>query len=294
MKTQLLQDIVDSGGDSRAAPAGPDPTARLAEAKAGPDRPGAASADPDRPRARPRPAAAGSDAQPESGAPPDLDAPSDFATAPEPDWLAELMRQDAERADARQKAGRLRRRLFGWSIGAGVLALPAAGALWVIEERRVAAPLAVLAESRPAAAVPSFTPQAAPAPALGPVLSLPRPAPTILEEAVRQAAPLSTETSMPGIRREPAALGAGTGAETGTDTGAQTDAAATMAGKTVLKAAAAGAPERTQADRRKREETLLQCRALGYDEGQCIRRECGMTRFGLACRGGVMGADVPP
>jgi hypothetical protein len=282
MKTQLLQDIVDSGGDSGAAPAGPDPTARLAEAKAWPDRPGTASADPHQHRARPRPAVAGSDAQPESGAPPEPDAPPDFATAPEPDWLAELMRQDAERADARQKAGRLRRRLFGWSIGAGVLALLAAGALWVIEERRVAAPLAVLAENRPAAAVPAFTPQAAPAPALAPVLSSPRPAPTILEEAVRPAAPLSTEPLMPGIRRDHAAPDA--------ETGAQSNAA----GKAVLKAAAAGASERAQADRRKREETLLQCRALGYDEGQCIRRECGMTRFGLACRGGVMGADVPP
>jgi hypothetical protein len=269
MKTQLLQDIVDSGGHSGAAPAGPGSTARPADAKAWPDRTGTASGG----QHPPRPAAAEFntqpefDAQPASGAPPDLSTPPDFATAPEPDWLAELMRQDAERAEARHKAGRLRRRLFGWSIGAGVLALLAAGALWVVEERRVAAPLAVLAESRPAAAVPSLTLQATPAPALAPALSGPRPAPTILEEAVRPAAPPATEPPMPGIRREHAAL----------------------------KAAAAGAPpERAQADRRKREETLLQCRALGYDEGQCIRRECGMTRFGLACRGGVMGADVPP
>ena len=298
MKTQLLQDIGDSGAapvgpDGRGpprqglrhepprdapqgsppgatpkprpavwhrAPAGPDTTAQLPGADDGAERPAAASA-------------ASAAAAP---------AADDFATAPglatarEPDWLAELMRQDAERADARQKAGRLQRRLFGWSIGAGVLALVAAGVLWMIEERRTDGALQALAATRPAAVVPGLVPEAAPAvgpavgpaaaPALPPVLSSPRPAPTILEEVVKPAEPVSTEPAMPGIRREHAAS----------------------------KAASKAPAERVQSDRRKREETLLQCRALGYDEPQCIRRECGMTRFGLACRGGVMGEDVPP
>ena len=87
-----------------------------------------------------------------------------------------------------------------------------------------------------------------------------------MEEVVKPAAPVSTEPAMPGIPREHPAS----------------------------KAASRAPVERVQSDRRRREETLLQCRALGYDEGQCIRRECEMTRFGLACRGGVMGADVPP
>jgi hypothetical protein len=37
--------------------------------------------------------------------------------------------------------------------------------------------------------------------------------------------------------------------------------------------------------RERREETLMQCRAHGYDERQCIRRGCAMTRYGFACRG---------
>jgi len=178
------------------------------------------------------------------------------------------MRQDAERADAREKAGRLRRLVFGWSIAAGVLALVAAGALWLIEERRTDGALQALAATGPPAAVPELTPEAtpAPAPALAPVLSSPRPAPTILEEVAKPAEPVSTEPAMPGIRR----------------------------GHALSKAASKAPVENVQSDRRKREETLLQCRALGYDEPQCIRRECEMTRFGLACRGGVMGEDVPP
>jgi hypothetical protein len=37
--------------------------------------------------------------------------------------------------------------------------------------------------------------------------------------------------------------------------------------------------------RQRREETLMQCRANGYDARQCIERACTMTRYGLACKG---------
>ena len=37
--------------------------------------------------------------------------------------------------------------------------------------------------------------------------------------------------------------------------------------------------------RQRREETLMQCRAHGYDARQCIERGCTMTRYGFACRG---------
>ena len=266
MKTQLLQDI----GDSGAAPPGFDGRKRP---RGGP-APGAPPAPPAAPaahkarpavwhRAQAAPDATAQLPEPEGRVEPSVDPAQDVATAPEPDWLAELMRQDAARADAQQKAGRWRRRVFGWSIGAGVLALVAAGALWMIEARRVDGAMEVVAAGSPAL---TPAPVAAPAPTLAPVLSSPRPAPTILEEVVKPAEPVSTEPAMPGIRREHA----------------------------VSKGASRAPVEHVQSDRRRREETLLQCRALGYDEGQCIRRECEMTRFGLACRGGVMGADVPP
>jgi len=287
MKTQLLQDIGDSGAappgfDWRKRPrGGPAPGAP-------PGPPAAPAAHKARPavwhRAQAAPDVTAQLPEPEGRVEPSVDPAQDVATAPEPDWLAELMRQDAARADAQQKAGRWRRRVFGWSIGAGVLALVAAGALWMIEARRVDGAMEVVAAGVPASAgaaaeapaagtpaaagSPALTPApvAAPAPTLAPVLSSPRPAPTILEEVVKPAEPVSTEPTMPGIRRE----------------------------RAVSKGASRAPVEHVQSDRRRREETLLQCRALGYDEGQCIRRECEMTRFGLACRGGVMGADVPP
>jgi hypothetical protein len=37
--------------------------------------------------------------------------------------------------------------------------------------------------------------------------------------------------------------------------------------------------------RQRREETLMQCRAHGYDERQCFQRGCEMTKFGFACKG---------
>lgn len=286
MKTQLLQDIGDSGAaapgfDGRKRPrGGPAPGSRAeppAEPAAHKVRPAVWH------RAEAAPDATAQLPEPEGRIEPSVDPAGDVATASEPDWLAELMRQDAARADAQQKAGRWRRRVFGWSIGAGVLALVAAAALWMIEARRVDGAMEVVAAGVPAAEAPDAAastsgtmaagspaltpaPVPAPAPTLAPVLSSPRPAPTILEEVVKPAAPVSAEPAIPGIRREHA----------------------------ISKAASRAPVERVQSDRRRREETLLQCRALGYDEGQCIRRECEMTRFGLACRGGVMGADVPP
>ena len=37
--------------------------------------------------------------------------------------------------------------------------------------------------------------------------------------------------------------------------------------------------------RQRYEETLMQCRAHGYDERQCLQRGCEMTRYGFACKG---------
>ncbi|CAH0307406.1 hypothetical protein SRABI118_04636 [Massilia sp. Bi118] len=44
-------------------------------------------------------------------------------------------------------------------------------------------------------------------------------------------------------------------------------------------------PDAEPSARQRREETLLQCRAHGYDERQCIQRGCEMTRYGFACKG---------
>lgn len=49
--------------------------------------------------------------------------------------------------------------------------------------------------------------------------------------------------------------------------------------------ARAAGPAREPSARQRREETLMQCRAHGYDERQCLQRGCEMTRFGFACKG---------
>jgi hypothetical protein len=49
--------------------------------------------------------------------------------------------------------------------------------------------------------------------------------------------------------------------------------------------ARAAEPAREPSARQRREETLMQCRAHGYDERQCLQRGCEMTRFGFACKG---------
>jgi hypothetical protein len=49
--------------------------------------------------------------------------------------------------------------------------------------------------------------------------------------------------------------------------------------------ARAAEPGREPSARQRREETLMQCRAHGYDERQCLQRGCEMTRFGFACKG---------
>ena len=179
MKTQLLQDIGDSGAaapgfDGRKWPWGGPPSDPQAEPAAQKARPAVWH------RARAAPDATARCPEPEGGVEPSVDRAQDAATAPEPDWLAELMRQDAARADAQQKAGRWRRRVFGWSIGAGVLALVAAGALWMMEARRVDGAMEVVAAGVPPAGVPdaatstSVTP-AAGSPALTPA-AVPAPA----------------------------------------------------------------------------------------------------------------------
>jgi hypothetical protein len=41
----------------------------------------------------------------------------------------------------------------------------------------------------------------------------------------------------------------------------------------------------TPSPRERREETLMQCRAHGYDERQCFQHACTMTRYGFVCKG---------
>jgi len=250
MRIQLLQDIDDSGAapsvhDGRVAPphGPPPPPARARPAVWHRAPPGAlTSLPPSSPVPVPEPAPA-----PVPSADP-------AASDREPDWLLDLIQQDAQQADARQKAVRTRRRVFGWSIGPAVMVLAVAAVWWAVEERRVDDALVVVSENK----LPGPTP--APTPATPAVLS---PPPAAASSPADAAPPAATPPAAPSAEDS------------------RQDRAASRV------TAAKAAPENGPAGRRKREETLLQCRALGYDERQCIRRGCEMTRFGLACRGGA-------
>ncbi|MFL6634082.1 MAG: hypothetical protein ACJ8HJ_17385, partial [Massilia sp.] len=179
----------------------------------------------------------------------------------------------------------MRRPVVALVVAGGLLAALAAGGLWLYEENRVEGALVVVANTSPAGqapAVPAYAagaPTAAPAPALvpvpvpaaaapDPVKPLPEPAPPVVEaktpavaDTVDVTPPRRTPRNrMPEKKRAPAK-------------------ARRVAPQDAPPAATEPSPLR------RREETLMQCRAHGYDARQCVERACTMTRFGLACKG---------
>lgn len=281
MKTQLLEDIDDSGavvpapGWGAAAPrAQPQGRSQI------------------RPQIRPRPAVwrrahdgppgepaaqpmAGGDGEP--GPPPGaaFDAPRP-APAGEPEWLAELMREDAALAATRQASGRWKRRLLAWMAEAGALALLAGGGLWLYEARRVDGALVVVAQTAPVAArtAPGQPPaRQAPVPAPASVVPVP---------AAASVTPMPPAAASSGLEHD--AVIPATVAETPVPK-RKPETKPERAKPQTTKPQTKPAAERGMSARQRREETLMQYRALGYDERQCVRRGCAMTRFGLACRG---------
>jgi hypothetical protein len=280
MKIQLLQDIDDSGAAQpprrppasawHRAPAQAQPQPTVPQTAPQTERHASthASTHAATQSATQTPAQARTEAE-TTAAPFTTAAPEPYF-ASEPDWLVELMRQDAERADARQRAGQWRRRVFTWAIAAGALAALAAGGFWLVEDRRVDSALVVVAETSPSSAAPAApgttakaeTPSAATLESIAPTVEripalpmLTRPPPEVASPVDAKAA--GSPAQGPGRERKPSAA----------------------------RAEAKGAADRESSERHRREETLLQCRALGYDEAQCVKRGCVMTRFGLACRG---------
>jgi len=269
MKTQLLEDIDDSGAVV------PGPGWRAARAQAQPQirpRPAVWRRAQDLPAAEPAAQpVAGRDGAPGPQPGAAFDAPRP-APAGEPEWLAELMREDAALAASRQASAHWKRRLLGWTAAAGALALLAGGGLWLVEARRVDGALVVVAQTAPAAArtAPGQPPPARQAPMPVPVPASVAPAPARVGAAPsgidHDVAFPATVVETPAPRRKPETKPRTTKPE-------------------VTKPETKPAAERGMSARQRREETLMQCRALGYDERQCIRRGCAMTRFGLACRG---------
>jgi hypothetical protein len=209
------------------------------------------------------------------------------------DWLTELLARDAEEQSESQRSGRWLRRLATWGTASIVLVLLAAGGLWLYQESRVEGALVVVANTSPAPAATASRSSLA-----GASAALPKGA----GMAAVAAPPPSSRPAEAHNGAEP-----GVGAVGGTS-GAATASAAGDAPRPVVAAAepAVPAPKPRRAHvrkhpkaearaeipadsepsaRQRREETLMQCRARGYDDQQCLERGCEMTRFGFACKG---------
>lgn len=334
MKTQLLQDLNESGSANArppsadagkvekpaaaaaaAAPAGPavwhSPQRDRAGASAWPAEPTA----PTVPLPKPHPQAqaqpnqahaegAGLAAvQPKGFAPQPLPFGAPLPgrepprTAGDPDWLTERLAREAAVHERPEWGLSWTRRLLSWGAAGVLLALVAAGGLWLYEQSRVEGALVVVANTNP---VPASAPRAA----------LPRALPTA------PAVPaVTTNSEQPAM---PIAASADTASSKGVSAAGETSAAATVEtpgvaavdiatpvrssppkhkrssihkpAKTVASAAPRDA-ERSgerpyeRSYRQRYEETLMQCRAHGYDERQCLQRGCEMTRYGFACKG---------
>ena len=217
----------------------------------------------------------------------------------DPDWLRERLARDGALQDRTEWNGLWRRRLASWGAAGVLLALLAGGGLWLYEQSRVEGALVVVANTNPAPETRTVRPAGVPAPA-----ALPASPPVAnIEKADPFPAPVpaQAEASSDG------AVGGTAGPSTAS--GAAEPQTPAFADRTVVPVATDAAPaakpkhRRSRASRRaepearaevresersyrqRYEETLMQCRAHGYDERQCLQRGCEMTRYGFACKG---------
>ena len=235
--------------------------------------------------------------EPPPPAPDPMPPQGDAGTIPRPvqpdieaEWLAARLREDAAARAAPAWSSMWKRRLVTWSIAGGLLAGLAAGGLWLYEENRVEDALVVVANTSPAGqppAVPAFAagslaasaPPAPVQPAVAPEAvkpvpvpePAPAPEPVPIKPLVEDKAPAAAPVDVTPPRRA-----------AHTDTAAKKRTTAKPRRTTVRETPPAPA---TPSPRQRREETLMQCRAHGYDARQCIERACTMTRYGLACKG---------
>jgi hypothetical protein len=292
MKTQLLQDIDENGSHARPLFRRAPPVAqvwRRARHRPAPSR---------APPATPPPA-------PSSSPSPSRPAPSPTetrplgATAPHtgsitdiPGWLSERLREDAERDERAEWRGQWQRRAVTWSMGISLLAIVAAGGLWLYEDSRVDGALGVVAHT-----TPEPQPQPAPLPVKLPVDSRPVDNPSVLSAmpdpaprtpspepaSIAVAEPLPSEPPIVPVRASaeppvPAAAAPASPAQPKPRERRRT-------GQAPLTSASTADKTSGLSGRQRREETLMQCRAHGYDQRQCERKNCSMTRYGFACKG---------
>lgn len=191
-----------------------------------------------------------------------------------------------------------KRRLVAWSV-AGLLAVGVgAGAGWLLAGSRdggvLVAPDSVPAASargaqayaarEPAASIqaPPAAPAREPVPAPVPPVDAVKPPPPA-EPEVKPAPPAPAPEVAPAASRSVATVDLDPPKRAARHAAAARKKAAAKAKRPPAQEVRPAPAE--PSPRERREETLMQCRAHGYDERQCIRRGCAMTRYGFACRG---------
>lgn len=239
-----------------------------------------------------------------------------------PDWLAQRLREDAEQEAQRQRSRRMARRALGTSAVVTVLAMLGVAAYWFYQDSRVEGALDVVANTSPAVpvspAVPA--PAAVPAAVTAPAAAMPAVpdhaavavaasaagAPPVAQPVAASAPEDGTSAAPPPASVGKAANDAAGGTAQDDSTPAPVQAAVArpetrqeQASRPLHRSSALiqrkphglpPVPVRAADDSgptpaQRREETLMQCRVLGYDARECTRRGCMMTRFGLACPG---------
>jgi len=219
------------------------------------------------------------------------------------DWLTERLARDAAVQERAEWNGRWKRRMASWGAAGVLLALVAGGGLWLYEQSRVEGALVVVANTNPVSGERTPRPAGVPVPAALPATPAMPPAPAASVPAVAQSMPERPDASSAGATGGTAGPstdsgGGGLQAPAFADRGVvpvATDSAPAPKPKhrrsRTVRHAQAGADASAEAGeggrsyRQRYEETLMQCRAHGYDERQCLQRGCEMTRYGFACKG---------
>jgi hypothetical protein len=250
-----------------------------------------------------------------NGIPPPGDTTAEWSpdsTGGDPEWLTERLARDTAMHDRSSWNGHWTRHLATWGAAGVLLALVAGGGLWLYEQSQVEGALVVVANTNPppaAAASHSGLGNAARLPAIAPV-STSAPSPAAVEPAPRMAITPNdvsvgvgaaggltgaATAAAPGESRDDNAVAVEKGpagpvpaASAANDTGAASappKRLRSQARKHPKAEASAAIPDKEPSARQRREETLMQCRAHGYDDRQCLQRGCEMTRYGFACKG---------
>jgi hypothetical protein len=232
----------------------------------------------------------------------------------DPDWLAAHLARDAALNERSEWSGRWTRRLAAWGAAGVLLALLAGGGLWLYQQSQVDGALVVVANTNPApAGVTARTGFGHAAPRLPTAAPDPPPAMAEVQKTVgvdegavggsagastgaaagesretdaRTVAtvPMDAPVAPPASHRQDGASSAAAG-DAQPDITPPPKRQRSHARKHTKTAARAGDSDGEASYRQRREETLMQCRAHGYDERQCFQRGCEMTKFGFACKG---------